>query len=278
MHFPIFSTLTVLAFITGKVDLKLVDLTHILGPSPPNWPGDPPYIFTILYRQQFDDYWYELNKFETVEHIGTHLDAPAHFSEGSKRVHEIPMEKLAGPGVIINVKAKVAENLDYQVSKDDLEAWESKHNKTIPNGSVVIMNSGWSSKFPNASLLFGTETPDNASTFHFPGWKKESVDWLITERFVNAIGVDTPSTDFGQSATFPVHQRLGKGNVPGVELVANLDSIPEYGSTIYVAVIRIYEGSGGPARVFATFQENEDDDEDSESESDSETSEESVSE
>ncbi|XP_045182568.2 isatin hydrolase-like isoform X2 [Mercenaria mercenaria] len=204
------------------------------------------------------------------EHTGTHVDAPAHFAEGELRVHQIPMEKLMGPGVIINIKAKVAGNPDYQVTKKDLLAWESKHNKTIPTGAVVIMNSGWSSKYPNRKLTFGTETPDDSSSYHFPGWHQDTVEWLIQERDVNVVGVDTPSNDYGPSQTFIVHQILGKAEVPGVEFVANLDSVPEIGSTIYAAVIKIYDGSGGPARVFATFQEDEDD-EDSEVECNSET-------
>lgn len=48
------------------------------------------------------------------EHMGTHIDAPAHSVQGMWRIDQIPMEKLYGPGVIINVKSKVETNPDYR--------------------------------------------------------------------------------------------------------------------------------------------------------------------
>ncbi|XP_053374689.1 isatin hydrolase-like [Mercenaria mercenaria] len=260
MQFEMFSTLLILAVSTGHLahalDFKVVDLTHEQNPSTIYWPGNPNYNFTILFRNRTSKgYWYESNTFQTAEHGGTHLDSPAHFAEGKKRQHQIPMEKLVGPGVIVNVKAKSAENPDYRVTIDDLRAWESKYNR-LPKGAVIIMNSGWSLKYPNKTLTFGTETPDDASTFHFPGWHEDTVNWLIKNRDVNVVGVDTPSTDYAQSTTFPVHVALGEADIPGVENVANLDEIPESGSIIYVAAIKLYDGSGGPTRVFATMVED----------------------
>ncbi|XP_072050301.1 isatin hydrolase-like [Amphiura filiformis] len=193
----------------------------------------------------------EYNSFQTAEHSGTHIDAPSHFGEGALRVHQIPLEKLIGPGVIINVKSKVAANIDYRVTVDDIQDWETKYNQ-IPDGAVVIMNSGWSQRYPNTTLLFGSEDFMDTTTYHFPGWHEDTVDWLLKNRNIHVIGVDTTSLDSGPAITFPVHQLLGANNIPGIENVANLDSIPERGTMIYVAAFKLYEGSGSPSRVFAT--------------------------
>lgn len=240
--------------VAGNINLKTVDLTHAQSAETIYWPGNPTYNFTILSRGRTDGgYWYESNAFSTAEHGGTHLDAPAHFYEANYRAHQIPMSKLVGPGVIINVKSKAASSPDYRVSVSDLNAWERNHG-TIPAGAIVIMNSGWGEKYPNKTLTFGSSTTSDPSTFHFPGWHEEAADWLVKNRNIHVLGVDTPSTDYGQSTTYSVHVILGMSNIPGLENVANLDTIPEAGSIIYVAVIKLYDGSGAPARVFATIQ------------------------
>ncbi|KAL3861102.1 hypothetical protein ACJMK2_007174 [Sinanodonta woodiana] len=240
----------------GHPKLKMIDLTHTLSPSTVYWPGNPLYNFTTLLRGIIQPYgfWYESNFFGTPEHGGTHLDAPSHFALGGWRLHQIPMDKLAGPGVVINVKDKVINDSDYMVNVDDLKSWESKYGR-IPNGAVILMNSGWSMRYPNKTLVFGSSTPNDTSSFHFPGFHTDAVSWLVRHRSVNMIGVDTPSTDYGQSKNFTTHQIMAKNSVPGLENVANLDMIPEDGSAwVYAAVIKVFDGSGGPARVFATVE------------------------
>nr|XP_022309947.1 uncharacterized protein LOC111115481 [Crassostrea virginica] len=234
---------------------RIVDLSHKQNDASITWPGNPGYNFTILFRG-FDSYnsWFEYNHFAMPEHMGTHIDAPAHAGEGAWKTNQIPIEKLYGSGVIINVKTKAATDPDYRVTVDDLLAWEKKYGE-IPRHAVAIMNSGWSEKYPDKTRVFGTPNHTNPSTFHFPSWHEDTVTWLINKRQINAIGVDTPSTDYGQSTTFPCHALMGKNNIVGIENVANLDSIPESGSTIYVPVLKIEDGSGGPARVFATYDD-----------------------
>lgn len=135
--------------------------------------------------------------------------------------------------------------------------WEKKFGE-MPRHAIVIMNSGWSDKYPNRTLIFGTTQHTNTSSFHFPSWHVDAVTWLMNKRQINAVGVDTPSTDYGQTsvgASYPCHVTLGRNNVVGIEFVANLDKVPENGSTIYVPVLKLFDGSGGPARVFATFDD-----------------------
>ncbi|XP_060083575.1 isatin hydrolase-like [Ylistrum balloti] len=231
---------------------QVLDLTHDLSAKTLYWPGNPSYNFTELARGQMDNFWYESNFIATAEHGGTHVDSPAHFYEGGWRTQQIPMERLTGPGVVIDVKDKARDNPDYRVLLNDITEWESVNGR-IPDNAAVIMNSGWGAKYPNKTAVFGTETPSVPSTFHFPAWHQDTVTWLINQRHVYMIGVDTPSTDFGQSSTFPTHVVLSKHNVVGLENVANLDTIPVSGTRIFAAVTKIKDGSGGPARIFATI-------------------------
>ena len=200
---------------------------------------------------------YESNFIGTAEHGGTHLDAPAHFNKGKWRTHSIPVENLVGPGVIIDVKSKAALNPDYLVAIDDLKQWEIMYGR-IPDRAVVFMNSGWHERYPNATLVFNSDDPTNPTTYHFPSWHEDTISWLISERSVVIVGVDTPSVDEGQSTIFPVHTLLGAADICGAENVANLDMVSNSGSVIVVAVMKIFDGSGGPARIIATVpQEGE---------------------
>jgi kynurenine formamidase len=195
------------------------------------------------------------NKLKTTEHIGTHLDAPYHFHEHSWQMQQIPLDHLIGPGVIVDVKTKVANNPDYRLTQSDLEAWENNYGK-IPDGAIVLMNSGWHDKHPDKKLIWGSQDPLNTSSLHYPGWHEDAVVWLASHRSIHIIGVDSPSLDYGQSATFPVHVLSSKENICGLENVAYLDKIPANGSIISAAAVKNVGGTGFPARVYAMIPEN----------------------
>ena len=128
-----------------------------------------------------------------------------------------------------------------------------------------MMNSGWGVRYPNRQRVFNTPNINDGTSYQFPGFDTRAALWLATERDVHAVGVDTPSTDYGKSRFFPVHRVLSHYRIVGVEGIANIDEIPEYGATVYLPVLKIDEGSGGPTRVFATYDDdddNHDDDDD----------------
>ncbi|KAK3108546.1 hypothetical protein FSP39_010304 [Pinctada imbricata] len=189
--------------------------------------------------------------------MGTHIDAPAHFYKGSWRTQQIPIERLMGPGVIINIKDKAVRDPDYRIVMDDVIAYEDKYGR-IPDGSIIMMNSGWFERFPDKNAVFNTQNVSDTTTFHFPGFHEDAVEWLIFNRHIYAVGGDTPSFDYGQSQTFPVHILIGRENVIGIENAAYLDRIPESGSTIFIPVVKIDDGSGGPTRLMATYDDGTD--------------------
>ncbi|KAK6176201.1 hypothetical protein SNE40_014529 [Patella caerulea] len=241
-----------MAIFYHEENTRVVDLTFAMNASSVYWPGSPDFIFTILNRKQIGNHWFESNYFATAEHGGTHLDAPAHFSKGKWRTHEIPVERLVGPGVIIDVRSKATANHDYRVHISDIEVWEFKYGN-IPQGAIVLMNSGWTKRYPDKSQVFNSENTTDPETFHFPAFHEDAVEWLIQHRNISIVGVDTPSVDYGQTKTFPVHQLVGANNILGLENVACLDKVPEHGAVIFAGVAKLYDGSGGPARVIAIY-------------------------
>ena len=207
----------------------------------------PSYIAFLTYRL-------ENNFFATSEHGGTHFDAPAHLYKGAWRSHQIPIQQLAGPGVVLDVRDKVATNPDYEVTIQDLEDWESRNGR-IPYGFVVVMNSGWDKKYPNKTAVFGSNNSLDSSTFHFPGFSPAACEWLVHNRNIHVIGVDTPSLDYGQSTDGLSHVIISKVNIVILENVAYLGTIPEAGIIIFFGAMKVYDGSGVPARVFALVSE-----------------------
>ncbi len=223
---------------------RVVDLTHPLPPDFPTFFGEPQ--LEIEKMATFDPDGYNMNRWHLVEHTGTHMDAPIHFSADGADASAIEIEKLGVPLAIIDVKAKAAENADYQVTPDDIAAWESA-NGELPDGCCVAMNSGWgallgSDKFRNA---------DGEGKMHFPGFHAEAADMMIKDRNVVGMAVDTLSLDFGASPDFKTHYTWLPSGRWGMECVANLDALPVTGATLVVGSPKIVGATGGPSRLIA---------------------------
>jgi kynurenine formamidase len=156
--------------------------------------------------------------------------------------------------VVVNVSAQAAANADYQVTVGDLEAFEAAHGP-IAAGTIVLVRTGWGSRWPDRERYLGTAATGPAAVplLHFPGIAPEAARWLVEHRSVDAVGIDTPSIDYGQSSTFETHQVLYGANIPGFENVANLDQLPESGAYVIALPMKIQGGSGGPLRIVAVL-------------------------
>ncbi|HEU4324707.1 MAG TPA: cyclase family protein [Roseiflexaceae bacterium] len=226
---------------------NVLDLTHVLGPDIPVFPSFPK--FKIETFATFEGAGFYSNVITTVEHCGTHIDAPVHFDPKGIFVDQIPPAQLIAPAVVINIGERAARNPDTVVTPDDLRAWERRYGR-IPNGAVVLMASGWGARAGSSERFLNA---DSGGTMHFPGFGKEAIDFLLTERSIYGIGVDTLSLDQGASSTFPVHFTLLPAGRWGLEFVANIESIPPNGATLFVGAPRTASGSGGQSRVFAVW-------------------------
>jgi kynurenine formamidase len=178
------------------------------------------------------------------------MDAPVHFASGGQPLDQVPVRQLIGPGVVLDVREKAAADSDYRLSVADVEAWE-KASGAIEAGAIVLLRTGWGSRWPDRKRYLGDDKPGDASGLHFPSYGQGAARLLVERRRVAALGVDTASIDHGPSRDFIVHQIAGAANVPGLENVARLEELPLRGAWIVALPMKIGGGSGGPLRIVA---------------------------
>jgi kynurenine formamidase len=160
----------------------------------------------------------------------------------------VPLERLVGPVVVIDVSAKAAADRDYRVTVADVLAFEAQLGRIEP-GARVLVRTGWSARWPDATAYLGHAT--DASQLHFPSYGAEAAQLLVGERRVALLGIDTASIDYGPAADFPVHRIAAAANVPGLENLTGLETLPPRGAVLIALPMKIEGGSGGPTRVVA---------------------------
>jgi kynurenine formamidase len=231
---------------------RIVDLTHPFDEKTPYWPTATRgfELVRVHYGRTDAGYFYSAYSFCAPEHGGTHLDAPIHFGEGRWTADQIPVERLVRPAVVIDVAAAAAADPDHRLGIEEVKAWEARHGR-IAEGTIVLLRTGWSARWPDRKRYLGDDTPGDASRLHFPSYGTEAVGVLVRERKVAALGVDTASIDAGSAKDFPVHQVVAAANVPGFENLARLEDLPATGAWIVALPMKIANGSGGPLRAIA---------------------------
>jgi kynurenine formamidase len=231
---------------------RLVDLTHSFNAQTIYWPTSPSTfrLEQLAHGHTDGGYFYAANSFSSPEHGGTHLDAPIHFAEGRQTTEQIPLDKLMGPAVVIDVSRQAASNPDYRLSREDVLDFERRHGR-IQSGTIVLLRTGWSRHWPNRKAYLGDDKPGDASNLHFPSYGEAAARLLVEDRKVAALGADVASIDYGQSRDFMVHRIAAAQNVPGLENLTGLDQLPARGATVIALPMKIEGGSGGPVRVVA---------------------------
>ncbi len=227
---------------------RFVDLTHTFGPSTPHWKGFGEEAVKNLYTIKKDGFL--VQQFTHVGQWGTHIDAPAHFHEGLRTVDQIPPKEMLLPLVVIDVHAKVAANPDYTLALDDVHAWEAKHGR-IPQHAFVAMRTDWSKRWPSQDAM---QNLDAAGVAHYPGWSKEVLRFLYEDRGITASGHETTDTDPGIATSkddYSLESYLLGLNHYQIEMLANLDQVPEAGALVMVTWPKQEGGTGFPARVIA---------------------------
>lgn len=233
---------------------RFVDLTHEFAPGIPHWPGFPD-------ESRKTVYWYEKRPdtmgagffsevFTHVGQWGTHVDPPAHFHKGLRTVDQIAPNEMVLPLVVIDVHDECARNADYTLSVDRLKKWESDHGP-IPSGAFVAMRTDWSKRWPDAAKM---ENKDEKGVAHYPGWSLPALKYLYEERKITASGHETTDTDPGLATSkddYSLETYVLGTNHYQIELLANLDQVPEAGAIAVVSFPKPKDGSGFPARVFA---------------------------
>ncbi|HEY7715330.1 MAG TPA: cyclase family protein [Candidatus Binatia bacterium] len=230
---------------------KLVDLTYPFSAETLHWPTAKPFhLEKVSEGRTAGGYWYSSYNYGGSEHVGTHLDAPFHFAEGKWTTEQIPLGQTIGPGVVIDLRRRSENNPDYLLGIEDIRAWEKLHGR-LPARAIVLVRTGWGKYWGDRRRYLGTDEPGNVADLHFPGVSQPAAEFLVKARRIKAVGIDTPSIDYGPSRDFIAHQVFGTANVPIFENVARLELIPPKGATIFAIPMKIKGGSGAPLRIFA---------------------------
>ena len=241
---------------SAEVDLardRLVNLSHAFNRRTIYWPTARRFKLTKVAEGETEGgYFYAANDFSAAEHGGTHLDAPIHFARGGDPADEVPLRRLVGGAVNVDVRAQSSADPDHLIAVADLEAWEREHGR-IARRAIVLLRTGWGRHWPNARRYLGTAERGAGAVakLHFPGLGEDAARWLVRNRQVKAVGIDTASIDRGQSTAFEAHRVLGAAQVPVFENVAGLERLPASGFQVIALPMKIDGGSGGPLRAMA---------------------------
>ena len=233
---------------------RYVDLTHAFAPGIPRWPGFPDETRRTIY-------WYEKRPdtmgagffselFTHVGQWGTHVDPPAHFVKGLRTVDQIDLKEMVLPLVLVDVHSEAEQNPDYILTVERLKKWETDHGR-IPAGAFVAMRTDWSKRWPDAAKM---QNKDANGVAHYPGWSLPALKFLYEERKITASGHETTDTDPGIATTkedYSLETYILSTNHYQIELLTNLDQVPEFGAIVVVSFPKPKGGSGFPARVFA---------------------------
>ncbi len=228
-------------------EMEIFDLTYPLNATSPYWPAENYVPFSLHTIATLKKDGVLSKSFTSPEHLGTHIDAPNHFEPNQPSVDQIPPKQLFAPGVVIDVAPQAEIDADYRITKADIDTWEKQHGP-IPKGAVVLANTGWGRFWTNFDRY---KNQDIRGGLHFPGFSAEAAKFLVKERNIKGIGIDTLSIDYGPSKDFIVHHIINGAGKYGLENVAHLDKLPPRGFYLVIAPIKIETGSGGPTRLFA---------------------------
>jgi len=237
------------AFPSGRI----VDLTYAFDANSVYWPTAEQFKLETDFEGMTDKgYFYSAYRYSAAEHGGTHLDSPVHFAKGHFTVDQLPLQKLMGSAIVVDVTAQCRRNVDYLVSVADFQNWERRNGRIQP-GTIVLLKTGFGKYYPDRKSYLGTDERGAAAVakLHFPGLDPAAARWLTENRSIKAIGLDTASIDHGQSTLFESHRVLFEHNIPAFENVANLDQLPAKGFSVIALPMKIKGGSGGPLRIIA---------------------------
>lgn len=227
---------------------RFTDLTHAFMPGQPHFPSFPDETVETLFTVA--EHGFEVTRYAHVGQWGTHVDAPSHFIAGGRSVDQIPVTEMLLKLVVLDITARAAQDPDTTPSLADVAAWEARHGR-IPAGAFVALRTGWSARWPDAEAF---ANKDAAGVAHYPGWSREVLEFLITQRDIRAIGHEVTDTDPGTSTSrgdYSLESYLLGQDRWQIELMANLAAVPEAGALLWASWPKPLAGCGYPARLVA---------------------------
>ena len=224
---------------------RVVNLSLDIHPGMFLWPGDPPVEFEVAARLDHDGYY--LRRFAMGEHSGTHVNAPSSFYPRGVSIDTYPAESLVVAAVTIDLRDRVADNPDYELTVADLDGWEARNGRIKPE-TVVLLCTGW---LAERDSTIENPGPKMKNTLKFPGFGLGAARRLLNEREVAGLGIDTPGLEPGSHSGFSVNKLLLERPRLALENLTNLDQLPLTGATLVIGLLRLVGGTGSPASVLA---------------------------
>ena len=225
---------------------RVVDLSHVISPQIPLWPGDPKVVFKVVATMKKDGYY--LRSFTIGEHSATHMNAPNSFIDGNTQaITSYGPEQRVVPAAVIDARTQCAADPDYQLTKQDVLDWE-KQNGELPAGTFIIMFTGWQNKWNDARAFFNIDAKGN---LHFPGFAPATSAWLVSDRKIVGVGIDTHGVDPGLDTSYATNTAMAENHLIAVECMTNLDELPATGATLAMAPLQLRGGSGSPLSILA---------------------------
>jgi kynurenine formamidase len=223
---------------------RVIDLSHVVSTKIPLWPGDPKVVFKVVATMKKDGYY--LRSFTIGEHSATHMNAPNSFVEGNTQaITSYAPKQRVMPAAVIDVRGKAAANADYQLTKQDVLGWEAQHGTLAP-GTFVIMLTGWEDKWGDPKAFINQDAKGN---LHFPGFAPATSKWLVSERRIAGVGIDTHGVDPGLDTSYATNTAMADNHLIAIECMADLDQLPATGTTLVLAPLQLQNGSGSPLSI-----------------------------
>ncbi|UVJ41563.1 cyclase family protein [Arthrobacter sp. CJ23] len=225
------------------------DLTHAFHPGQPHFAAFPDEQREALFDMDKGD-GFTAHRYSIVGQWGTHVDPPSHFIRDGRTLDQLPVRDMVLPLVVLDITSRTSVDDDATPILADVDAWEERNGK-IPAGSFVALRTDWSQRWPDAQAMANR---DSGGISHTPGWSREVLVFLVEERNVAAIGHEQTDTDPGLATSrqdFSLETYILAKDKWQIELLANLDGLPESGAAVIATWAKPLGGSGFPARVFA---------------------------
>jgi kynurenine formamidase len=225
---------------------RVVDLSHRISPKIPLWPGDPDVVFDVVATWAHDGYF--LRSFTIGEHSATHMNAPNSFiSDNTQAITSYPAEQRVVPAVVIDIRDEAEQDPDYQLTEQDVLDWEAQHGQIAP-GSFVILFTGWEERWARPKAFINQDADGN---LHFPGFAGDTTTWLLADRQISGVGIDTHGVDPGLDTSYATNTQIAEAHKIAIECMANLDQLPPTGTTLVLGPLGLRGGSGSPLSVMA---------------------------
>ncbi|MDO5718221.1 MAG: cyclase family protein [Tissierellia bacterium] len=226
-----------------KDNCEIVDLSHPVAPESPLWTGFEPIRERVVYN--FKEHKFLAKEYTLASQNSTHIDAPGHFYEPGILLHELDINDMILPLIVIDKSKEASENPDYTISPEDIIEWEKEYGEII-EGSFVALRTDWSQRKENFNNV------DEEGVAHYPGWSIEACEYLIDKRKVKAIGHETSDTDAScltlKTGWLDVETYVLSKGIYQVELLKDLYKMPATGSIILVSYPNVIDAPGFTAR------------------------------